>query len=129
MVQYHRVFRRKKFRLRLSSRTLVLGERTLVMGVLNVTPDSFSDGGLYFDSKAAIERGVRDCAARERTSSISARNPRRPGSLPISVDEELRRILPVLKGLRGTLPIPISVDTSRAEVAEAVADAGAEISE
>ena len=73
MIQYHRVFRRKKFRLRLPSRTLALGERTLVMGVLNVTPDSFSDGGLYFDSHAAIERGF--AIARAGAALMVARFP------------------------------------------------------
>jgi len=126
MIQYHRVLRRKKFRLRLPSRAIVLGERTLVMGVLNVTPDSFSDGGLYLDPHAAIERGFAIARAGADILDIGAESTR-PGSLSISADEELKRILPVLKGLRGALRIPISVDTSRAEVAEAAADAGAEM--
>jgi dihydropteroate synthase len=126
MVQYRSVFRRKKFRLRLPSRVLVLGERTLVMGVLNVTPDSFSDGGLYHDSDAAIERGLAMARAGADILDVGAESTR-PGSLPISTEEELKRILPVLKGLRDKLRIPISVDTSRAEVAEAVAEAGAEM--
>jgi dihydropteroate synthase len=126
MIQYQGMFRRKKFRLRLPSRVLVLGERTLVMGVLNVTPDSFSDGGLYLDSNAAIERGFAIARAGADILDIGAESTC-PGSLPISIEEELKRILPVLKGLGGMIRIPISVDTSRAEVAQAVADAGAEM--
>jgi dihydropteroate synthase len=126
MIQYLRVFRRKKFRVRLPSRTLALGQRTLVMGVLNVTPDSFSDGGHYFDAHAAVERGFAIARAGADILDVGAESTR-PGSLPITIEEELQRLLPVLKGLCGTLPIPISVDTSRAEVAEAAADAGAEM--
>src|SRR6202165_1291909 len=102
---------RRKFHLRLPSRMLVLGERTLVMGVLNVTPDSFSDGGIYLDTDAAVAR----CLGLERGGWA------RPGSRGISADQERGRILPVLKRLRGQLKIPISVDTSKSEVAEAAA--------
>jgi dihydropteroate synthase len=120
------VFHRKQFRLRLPSRTLILGERTLVMGVLNITPDSFSDGGRYLDSQAAIARALeleRDGADLLDIGGESTR----PGAAPIRAKEELRRILPVLKVLRGKLRIPISVDTHKAEVAEAAIAAGAEI--
>jgi dihydropteroate synthase len=120
------VFRRKKFRLRLASRTLVLGERTLVMGVLNVTPDSFSDGGLYFDADAAVERAMEIERAGADILDIGGESTR-PGSEGIALEEELRRLLPVLERLRGRLKIPISVDTSKSEVAEAAAGAGAEI--
>jgi dihydropteroate synthase len=120
------VFRRKKFRLRLRSRALALGERTLIMGALNVTPDSFSDGGLYLDSGAAVSRALEMERVGADILDIGGQSTR-PGSLPISAEEELKRILPVLKGLRGRLRIPISIDTSKCEVAEAAADAGAEI--
>ena len=126
MIQYRGVFRRKKFRLRLRSRVLMLGERTLVMGVLNVTPDSFSDGGLYFDTDAAVAHALAMERAGADILDIGAESTR-PGSGGISTAEELKRILPVLEGLRRKLGIPISVDTSKSEVAEAVADAGAEI--
>src|ERR1700691_5449353 len=102
--------RRKKFKLRLPSRTLVLGERTLVMGVLNVTPDSFSDGGLYVDTEAAVARAFALERAGADILDIGAESTR-PGSQRISVAEELRRILPVLERLRGHIGIPISVDT------------------
>ena len=117
---------RKKFKLRLPSRTLVLGERTLLMGVLNVTPDSFSDGGLYLDAEEAVARALAMERAGADILDIGGESTR-PGSKGISAKEELRRILPVLEKLRGHIKIPISVDTSKAEVAEAAADAGAEI--
>jgi dihydropteroate synthase len=117
---------RKKFKLRLPSRTLVLGERTLVMGVLNVTPDSFSDGGLYLDAEKAVARALAMERAGADILDIGGESTR-PGSKGVSAEEELRRILPVLEKLRGHIQIPISVDTSKAEVAEAAADAGAEI--
>jgi len=97
-----------------------------LMGILNVTPDSFSDGGRHSDLAAAVARAramVADGAAIVDVGGESTR----PGSAGIPADEEMRRILPVLKKLRGRIRIPISVDTSKAEVAEAAADAGAEI--
>jgi dihydropteroate synthase len=120
------MFRRRKFKLRLPSRTLVLGERTLVMGVLNVTPDSFSDGGLFFDVDVAVARALEMEHAGADLIDIGGESTR-PGSQGVSAEEELRRILPVLKELRGKIKIPISVDTSKSEVAEAAAAAGAEI--
>src|SRR3984885_11981794 len=120
------MFRRKKFKLRLPSRTLVLGERTLVMGVLNVTPDSFSDGGLYFDSAAAVARALEMERAGADMIDVGGESTR-PGADSISASDEIRRILPVLEKLRGRLKIPISIDTSKAEVAEAATKQGAEI--
>jgi dihydropteroate synthase len=120
------VIHRKQFRLRLPSRTLVLGERTLLMGVLNVTPDSFSDGGAFLDSQVAVARALdleRDGADILDIGGESTR----PAAAPVSAREELSRILPVLKALRGKLRIPISVDTQKSEVAEAALAAGAEI--
>ena len=104
----------------------MLGERTLVMGVLNVTPDSFSDGWLHLDPDAAVERAL-DIERQSADMIDIGAESTRPGSEGISVEEELRRILPVLRKLRGKLKIPVSVDTSKAEVAEAAAEAGAEI--
>jgi dihydropteroate synthase len=126
MIQYPPMFRRKKFRLKLPSRTLILGERTLLMGVLNVTPDSFSDGGLYFDTSAAVARALEIQSAGADILDIGGESTR-PGAAAISAEEELARILPVLNKLRGQLAIPISIDTSKAEVAKAAAQAGAEI--
>jgi dihydropteroate synthase len=120
------MFCRRKFRLRLPSRTLVLGERTLIMCVLNVTPDSFSDGGLYFDANAATARALEIERAGADILDIGGESTR-PGSHWISERDELARVLPVLKKLRAHLHIPISIDTTKAGVAEAAAEAGAEI--
>lgn len=120
------MFRRAKFKLRLPSRTLTLGERTLVMGVLNVTPDSFSDGGKYFEARAAVARALEIEQAGADLIDVGGESTR-PGSHPISTEEELRRVIPVLESLRGQLNIPISIDTSKPEVAEEAAAAGAEI--
>jgi dihydropteroate synthase len=120
------MFRRKRFRLRLRSRTLVLGERTLVMGILNVTPDSFSDGGAYLDSETAIARALQLEQDGADIVDIGGESTR-PGADPVGAEEELRRILPVIQMLRGKLRVPMSVDTRRAEVAEAALLAGAEI--
>jgi dihydropteroate synthase len=120
------MYRRRKFKLRLPSGTLVLGERTLLMGVLNVTPDSFSDGGLFLDPDAALARALAMEKAGADLIDIGGESTR-PGSEGVSAEEELRRVLPVLDGLRGRLQIPVSVDTSKSEVAEAGAEAGAEI--
>jgi dihydropteroate synthase len=117
---------RKIFRLRLASRTIVLGERTLVMGVLNVTPDSFSDGGKFVDVQSAVEGGFQLESAGADLLDIGGESTR-PGAYPIDAQEEMDRILPVLEGLRGQLKIPISVDTQKSEVAEASLRAGAEI--
>lgn len=104
----------------------MLGERTVVMGVLNVTPDSFSDGGRYFSFDAAVERAIEIERAGADILDIGGESTR-PGSESISADEELRRVVPVIERLRGSLKIPISVDTSKSEVAEAAVEAGAEI--
>jgi dihydropteroate synthase len=120
------MFQRRRFRLKLRSRTLLLGERTLVMGVLNITPDSFSDGGAYLDSEAAIARALQLEHDGADILDIGGESTR-PGATSITAEEELRRILPVIQVLRGKLRIPISVDTRRAEVAEAALAAGAEI--
>lgn len=120
------MFRRAKFRLWLPSRTLVLGERTLVMGVLNVTPDSFSDGGLYLDPAAAAARAFEMERAGADLLDVGGESTR-PGSKGVSAEAEKARVLPVLEALRGKLTIPISIDTQKAEVAETAVAAGAEI--
>ncbi len=120
------MLKRRTFRLSLPSRTLTLGPRTLVMGVLNVTPDSFSDGGKFLDPQKAVEHAFameRDGADLLDLGGESTR----PGSTGTSAEEELSRVLPVLQGLRGVLKIPISIDTRKAEAAEAAIAAGAEI--
>lgn len=120
------MFHRKTFRLKLSKRTLVLGERTLVMGVLNVTPDSFSDGGEYLDVDAAVKHALEMEKAGADILDIGGESTR-PGSEGVTAEEELRRVLPVMERLRGKLNISISIDTQKAAVAEAAVKAGAEI--
>lgn len=105
---------------------LVLGKRTLVMGVLNVTPDSFSDGAKFFGTKSAVRHALAIQNDGADIIDIGAESTR-PGSTTISTAEELRRLLPVLQALRGKLKIPISVDTQKAAVAEAALGAGAQI--
>jgi len=120
------MIRRKLFRIKLPSRTLVLGKRTLIMGVLNVTPDSFSDGSKFYTEGHAIEHALQMERAGADLIDIGAESTR-PGSEGIPAEEEWRRLFPVLSGLRRLLKIPISIDTQKAEVAETALDAGAEI--
>jgi dihydropteroate synthase len=117
---------RRKFSLRLRSGKFLLGERTLVMGVLNITPDSFSDGGKFLEPEAAVEQAFAMAKAGADLLDIGGESTR-PGSQETSAAQELDRILPVLEALRGRLKIPISVDTRRAAVAELALRAGAEI--
>jgi len=117
---------RKTFHLRLRSGVLKLGERTLVMGVLNVTPDSFSDGGTFLEPRRAIEHALEMERAGADWLDIGGESTR-PGSTGTRAETELARILPVLEGLRGALKIPISVDTRKSEVAEAAIRSGAQI--
>ena len=120
------MFRRAKLKLRLPSRTLALGERTLIMGILNVTPDSFSDGGNFLDVNAAVAWASKLERAGADILDLGGESTR-PGSEPVPAEEEMRRVIPVLDALRGRLKIPISIDTMKPEVAEAAAAAGAEI--
>ena len=118
---------RPLFEISVMGRKVRLGERTLIMGVLNATPDSFSDGGLYLDPVAAIRRGV-DMARQGADWIDVGGESTRPGSRPVTAVEELARVLPVIKGLRRRLPsIPISIDTTKAAVAERAVEAGAAI--
>jgi len=118
--------RRKRYVWKLKERELQLGDRTLVMGVLNVTPDSFYDGGRYADPDRAFARAIELEAEGADIIDIGAESTR-PGSARISEAEELRRLVPVLKRLRGKLATPISVDTYKAGVAAKALELGAEI--
>jgi dihydropteroate synthase len=104
-----------------------VGERTLVMGVVNVTPDSFSDGGRFLDPDRAIEHALE--LARQGADWVDiGGESTRPGSKPVSAEEELSRVLPVVRGLHRRRPgLPISIDTTKAEVAEAAVLAGASV--
>jgi len=96
------------------------------MGILNVTPDSFSDGGMYFDRKGAVERGL--LIAREGADIIDVGGEStRPGARPVAVEEELRRVIPVIEELCARTDTPVSVDTSRARVAREAIEAGASL--
>jgi dihydropteroate synthase len=118
--------RRKLYRLKLARHSLLLGERTLVMGVLNVTPDSFSDGGKFFSLTDAVDGALAIERAGADILDIGGESTR-PGSSETAAAEELARILPVIEALRGRLKIPISIDTRKATVAEIALGAGAEI--
>jgi dihydropteroate synthase len=117
---------RRHFVWKLKNRELLAGERTLIMGVLNVTPDSFSDGGKYVDPDRAFARAIELEEQGADVIDIGAESTR-PGSGRISEAEELRRLIPVLKRLHGKLTVPISVDTYKAAVAEKALEHGAEI--
>jgi dihydropteroate synthase len=107
-------------------RTLALGERTLVMGILNVTPDSFSDGGALAGVEAAVEAGVRMVEAGADIIDVGGESTR-PGAGAVAEAEELRRVVPVIEGLAARIAAPISIDTYKSAVAEAAAKAGASI--
>ncbi|MGD0920463.1 MAG: dihydropteroate synthase [Terriglobia bacterium] len=118
---------RPTFQLIVNRRRVLLGERTLIMGVLNVTPDSFSDGGRYLTADRAIEHGLEMVSQGADWIDVGGESTK-PGSRPIAAAEELRRVLPVIWGLRKRLgPLPISIDTTKAEVAEGAVRAGASI--
>ena len=117
---------RKLYYWKLQHREIKLGERTVIMAVLNVTPDSFSDGGKYLDPDRAFARALELEEQGADILDIGAESTR-PGAARVSAAEELRRLIPVLKRLRDRLAIPISVDTYKAEVAERMLELGAEI--
>ncbi len=116
----------KRFRWKLKGREITLGERTQVMGILNITPDSFSDGGVYDNPEKALARALELEEQGADILDIGAESTK-PGSQRISEAEELRRLVPVLKRLRDKLTIPISVDTYKSPVAEKALEHGAEI--
>src|SRR5215213_2624911 len=97
---------------------LHLGARTLVMGILNVTPDSFADGGLHFDAGRAIEAGLRMVDDGADIIDVGGESTR-PGADPLPADEELRRVVPVIERLASQVAVPISIDTYKAGVARA----------
>ena len=100
--------------------------RVLVMGILNVTPDSFSDGGKHAAPQAAIEHGLRLVAEGADLIDVGGESTR-PGSEPVPAEEEMRRTLPVVRELARAVRVPLSIDTTKAEVAKAAIDAGAEV--
>lgn len=98
----------------------------LMMGILNITPDSFSDGGDFLDAESAVARGMEMAGQGAAILDVGAESTR-PGAQPVAAEEQIRRAVPVIAKLAGQLSIPISIDTKDAEVARAAADAGASI--
>jgi dihydropteroate synthase len=111
---------------RVGERVFNVSRQGLIMGVLNVTPDSFSDGGNFFAAEKAIEQGVRMAAEGADIIDIGGESTR-PGAEPVAAGEELRRVIPVIEKLRAKIDVPVSIDTSKAEVARAAIHAGASI--
>jgi dihydropteroate synthase len=98
----------------------------IVMGVLNVTPDSFSDGGRFLDTDKAIEHGLKMAAEGAAIIDIGAESTR-PGAEPVSADEQVKRVVPVIEALCNRIEVPISIDANSSEVAKAALEAGAAI--
>lgn len=115
---------RSVYRMEWGAHRLELGRRTCVMGVVNVTPDSFSDGGRFLDSRAAIDQGLRLAAAGADIIDVGGESTR-PFSEPVPADEEIQRVVPVIAALAKTIRIPISIDTTKAAVARRALEAGA----
>ncbi len=111
---------------KLARRSLPYGERTLVMGVLNATPDSFSDGGQFFSFDQAVAHAELMIAEGADIIDIGGESTR-PGSVTVSEAEELRRVIPVIQSLTKSATVPISIDTTKSAVARAALEAGAEI--
>lgn len=111
---------------KLRTKTLAFRQTPLLMGIVNVTPDSFSDGNRYFEPQQAIEHGLQLAAEGADILDIGGESTR-PGSLPVDKEEEIRRIQPVIAALAKQTNVPISIDTQKAAVARTALDAGAEI--
>ncbi|PSO74928.1 MAG: dihydropteroate synthase [Cyanobacteria bacterium QS_1_48_34] len=112
--------------LKLRGHSFAWGKRTYLMGILNVTPDSFSDGGDFHNPESALAQAKQMVAAGADMIDIGGQSTR-PGATPISVEEELNRVLPAIRALRSEASVPISVDTTRASVAQAAVEAGADL--
>jgi dihydropteroate synthase len=112
--------------LEIRGRRFTLGPRAWLMGIVNVTPDSFSDGGRYFDAAKAVERGLELVADGADIVDVGGESTR-PGSRPVPAAEEIGRILPVIEGLRQQTRALLSIDSTKAAVAQAALDAGADI--
>jgi dihydropteroate synthase len=111
----------------IKDRALTIGQRTLVMGILNVTPDSFSDGGQFLSLENAIDHGKRMRDEGADLIDVGGESTRPGSSGPVSAEEEIYRVVPVISALAKTLDLPISIDTTKSEVARAGLDAGAGI--
>jgi dihydropteroate synthase len=112
--------------LKTSHREISLGLKTQVMGILNVTPDSFSDGGFFYNQQKAIDYGLQMVAEGADIIDVGGESTR-PGAVSVSVNEELKRVIPVIAGITRQTKIPISIDTTKSRVAREAIAAGAEI--
>jgi len=117
---------RTHYSIRCRKQKLTLGKRTLLMGVLNVTPDSFSDGGAFFNKEKAISRGLGMVEEGADIIDIGGESTR-PGSKPVGLEEELHRVIPVIESLEKEVDVPISIDTYKSAVAQRAVEAGAQI--
>ncbi len=117
---------KERFEIKYRGGSLVLGEKTQIMGILNTTPDSFSDGGRFLDPQVAIERALQMAEEGAQIIDIGGESTR-PGSSSVSLEEEIKRVVPVVEKLAKNLDIPISIDSSKAEVAKRAIDVGADI--
>jgi len=117
---------RDELLLKTARREIRLGGRTLLMGIVNVTPDSFSDGGRFANAGEAVRHGIRLEEDGADILDVGGESSR-PGAEPVPLEEEIRRVIPVVKGLARRVGVPISVDTTKSEVAGAALEAGAEI--
>ncbi len=116
----------KTYTLAWNSRRLELGKQTRIMGIVNVTPDSFSDGGRFYNPDAAVAQGERMAEAGADIIDIGGESTR-PFSDPVSEAEEARRVLPVIERLAARISLPISIDTTKSGLAKSALNAGAEI--
>jgi dihydropteroate synthase len=120
------VFPRKSYTLNIKSRSLEVGRRTLIMGILNITPDSFSDAGECYDYEAAVQRASEMIAAGADLIDVGGESTR-PFSEPVPIEVELERVIPIIRAIRKQSDIPISIDTNKAQVADQALAAGADI--
>ena len=118
--------KKNRFEIKYRRGSLILGEKTLIMGILNTTPDSFSDGGRYLDPELAVERALQMADEGADIIDVGGESTR-PGSSSVPLEEEIKRVVPVIERLAKNLDIPISIDSSKAEVAKRALHAGAVI--
>ncbi|MCU0559283.1 MAG: dihydropteroate synthase [Desulfobacterales bacterium] len=117
---------RKAYRIAWGRHVLDLGRRTCIMGILNVTPDSFSDGGRFVDPAAAVAQGVQMARDGAHIIDVGGESTR-PFSEPVTADEEIRRVVPVISALAERIELPISIDTTKSRVARRALEAGASL--
>ncbi|MEA1936057.1 MAG: dihydropteroate synthase [Thermodesulfobacteriota bacterium] len=117
---------KNSFTIRTPKREITLVDHTLIMGIINVTPDSFSDGGLFSTAAEAVEYGVKMVKDGADILDVGGESSR-PGSDPVSMEDELNRVIPVIKGLKEKVSVPISIDTTKADIARVAVESGAEI--